>query len=282
MRALLQRRGIKTAVATLGLSLGLVACSSADNGSEEGSADAAQVEETEIEQGPVNVYLTRHTETMLNALHRVQGWSDAPLTDQGVTEAEALGEGFNEHGVDFDAAFTADTSRQFETAKRALESSGSDIEPIRDEDLREIAFGAFEADLNSNMMDQVAEEFGYEDEGDLYAHMGEVGFVKATDAVADVAPESDLELETSEDIIDRVLPKLEEIAIDQQEAGNEDVLVVSSMISIMVILDELGVDLAEIPELQNGAVNKLVYDDGEWTVESYNDVSYMDLEDDDE
>lgn len=295
----LPNRSFKAFVAMLGLMLGLVACGPADSGSDEaggnvteiqtdadpgsneageaGAADEAEGADSDAqaEPKPVNIYLTRHTQTMLNALHRVQGWSDAPLTDKGVDQAAALGEGFAAEGIDFDRAYTADTSRQYETAAVALEAAGIDLEIVRDERIREIAFGAFEGDLNSNMMGLVAEKYGYDGEYDLYAHMGEVGFINATDAVADVAPDSDLTIETSDEVVERLLGAMEEIALDAQANGEEDVLIVSSMIAIMCVLGELGVDLNEIPELQNGAVNKIVYDNGEWTVESYNDGSYM-------
>lgn len=35
----------------------------------------------------ITVYFVRHGQTYLNRYHRVQGWSDAPLTSQGQTEA---------------------------------------------------------------------------------------------------------------------------------------------------------------------------------------------------
>ncbi len=44
----------------------------------------------------VVLYVTRHGKTMFNTVHRAQGWSDTPLTDDGVKVAEQLGKGLKE------------------------------------------------------------------------------------------------------------------------------------------------------------------------------------------
>ena len=40
--------------------------------------------------GPV-IYLVRHGETEWNLARRYQGWSDPPLTERGLAQAEAIG-----------------------------------------------------------------------------------------------------------------------------------------------------------------------------------------------
>lgn len=40
----------------------------------------------------VELYLVRHGQTFLNKYHRMQGWSDAPLTTKGLQDADLAGE----------------------------------------------------------------------------------------------------------------------------------------------------------------------------------------------
>lgn len=34
------------------------------------------------------LYLVRHGETLFNALHKIQGWCDSPLTKKGIQQAK--------------------------------------------------------------------------------------------------------------------------------------------------------------------------------------------------
>ena len=45
----------------------------------------------------ITVYFVRHGQTYLNRYHRVQGWSDAPLTSQGQTDAKRTGKVLSGH-----------------------------------------------------------------------------------------------------------------------------------------------------------------------------------------
>lgn len=62
--------------------------------------------------GKLNVYLVRHGKTMFNTSRRVQGWSDTPLTNEGIEVAEFLGRGLRE--IPFDAVYTSDRGRTIE------------------------------------------------------------------------------------------------------------------------------------------------------------------------
>lgn len=71
--------------------------------------------------GKLNVYLVRHGKTMFNTSRRVQGWSDTPLTNEGIEVAEFLGRGLRE--IPFDAVYTSDRGRTIETAGIVLRES---------------------------------------------------------------------------------------------------------------------------------------------------------------
>ncbi|MDF0512464.1 histidine phosphatase family protein [Agromyces sp. H3Y2-19a] len=222
----------------------------------------------------VTIYLTRHGETMLNALGRVQGWSDSPLTEDGRAVAEHLGAGLAEAGVDFEAAYSADMVRHYETASLALGELGFRGDIVRDARLREIAFGKYEGGDGMEMWNDVAVELGYADAGELFSDP-EFDMGAALEAMARLNEGSGFTAETQGEVAERALAALDEIAAKQSKRGG-DVLVVSSGITIIATLDALGADLSEVVEgIENGAVSELQYRGGEWTVRTVNDLSYV-------
>ncbi|WP_447913654.1 histidine phosphatase family protein [Microbacterium phyllosphaerae] len=224
----------------------------------------------------VTIYLTRHGETILNELDLAQGWADSPLVPSGEKDAEDLGEGLHEAGIDFELAYSADMVRHFDTAEIALRAADSSIVPERDQGLREIAFGRFEGSTNQAMWDFAAQSLGYADMAEMFADSENFSFSKALDAIAAGSDGTDLPAETSEELTARALTALEDIAEDGLDAGGGDILVVSSGITIMNVLGALGADLSGVRSgIDNAAVSKLVYEGGEWTVESVNDLSYV-------
>ncbi|UOQ88119.1 histidine phosphatase family protein [Agromyces endophyticus] len=222
----------------------------------------------------VTIYLTRHGETMLNALDRVQGWSDSPLTDEGRAVAEHLGAGLAEAGVDFEAAYSADMVRHFETASIALGELAYSGDIVRDERLREIAFGKYEGGDGLEMWNDIAVELGYADVGEMFSDEA-FDMNAALEAMARLNEGSGLKAETPGEVADRALAALDDIAAKQSKKGG-DVLVVSSGITIIAALDALGADLSEVVEgIENGAVSELQYRGGEWKVLTVNDLGYV-------
>jgi len=247
---------------------GLVACTPAPSPEAAAAGDAASTE--------VTIYLTRHGETMLNALERAQGWADSPLVEAGEEDAEHLGEGLKAAGIDFEAVYSADMVRHFDTARLALDAAGSELVPIRDERLREVAFGEFEGADNEEMWNYAAKALGYADMGAMFSDYESFEFNDALDAIAAASDDSELTAETAQDVAERAFESLSDIAEAGVEAGGGDILVVSSGITIMSVLGLLGADLSGVTTgIDNAAVSKLVYLDGAWTVESVNDLSYV-------
>ncbi|WP_331715913.1 phosphoglycerate mutase family protein [Tessaracoccus coleopterorum] len=72
----------------------------------------------------VTVYLVRHGQTWMNYTGRVQGWSDSPLTEQGITVAAQVGRNLAAEIGGFDAAYCADTVRHYQTATGMLGPPG--------------------------------------------------------------------------------------------------------------------------------------------------------------
>lgn len=64
----------------------------------------------------ITLYLVRHGKTVFNTVGRLQGWSDSPLTPEGIAAAEELGKTLKNE-TEFDAAFASTSPRALETAQ---------------------------------------------------------------------------------------------------------------------------------------------------------------------
>lgn len=86
------------------------------------------------------LWLIRHGQTEWNSEGRWQGQANIPLDETGRQQARALGEDLR--GQDFDAVFSSDLQRAYDTAAAFAEVSGNKI--LVDSDLREICIGEWE------------------------------------------------------------------------------------------------------------------------------------------
>ena len=94
----------------------------------------------------VTFYVTRHGETLLNHLHKAQGWVDSPLTEKGIQAATQL-------------AFSSDTSRALQTGKIILSAQGqNELQVITDKRLREWCLGCWEAENNNKFISSMMNE----------------------------------------------------------------------------------------------------------------------------
>jgi probable phosphoglycerate mutase len=220
---------------------------------------------------PVRVFLARHAESVLNALGRVQGWADSPLTHVGRAQARELGLAARAAGARFVAAYSADMLRHRQTAEAALAAAGSRLAPVPDARLRELAFGRFEGAANAELWQALAAEHGHADATALRAD-DELDLLMVLDAVERLSADSGLPVERPHEVRARVLAALDDVA-DRASVAGGDVLVVSSGITIMLAIDALGADRAAVEGgIGNAALSVLMRADGAWTVERVNDV----------
>ena len=260
-------------------SMVLVGCSNG-TAKEEKKADTKEKDNSEVV-----IYLARHGKTMLNTVDRSQGWIDAPLTPAGVEVAEQLGKGLSD--VTFDKVVTSDSGRAIETAELVLQNNGQEKmmkEMTKDKRLREYNFGTYEGLMNEEMLTAVAKEQGktYEEYNEW---MKEVGFYKGIIEFADVLSDLDKKnveegvnwpAEDSKTIVTRLKAGLDDIVKDAEKEGANNVLVVSHGMSIITLLGELDAN-ADLPDggLKNASVSKVTYKDGKYTIDSVNDLSYV-------
>ena len=91
------------------------------------------------------LYIIRHGKTDWNALHKLQGRTDVPLSEEGRRMAEKAREEYRD--VHFDVCFCSPLIRAKETADILLRGRG--IPVLTDDRLMEMGFGDYEGIENS-------------------------------------------------------------------------------------------------------------------------------------
>ena len=87
------------------------------------------------------IILVRHGETQGNIEGKAQGHFDAPLTDKGLRQAQALAQRLAD--TEFSAIYSSDLQRAVHTAEAIL-NNRSDIQIQRRPELRELHYGTYE------------------------------------------------------------------------------------------------------------------------------------------
>ncbi|GMA53278.1 phosphoglycerate mutase [Alicyclobacillus contaminans] len=272
---------IKSSIA-LSLVMVLAGCQSEESSQANQSTESTEVSQAQ-DSDELTLYIVRHGKTMLNTTDRVQGWSDAVLTPAGEEVVTDAGIGLK--GVDFQGAYSSDSGRAIQTADMILDENdqSEDIEVQKDNGLREFNFGTYEGDLNDSMWQDVADEQGVTLE-EFQANMDPEVFADSVakldkEQIAEEGVEEEVNwpAEDYETITDRLTESLDQIVTDEtQENGSGNVLIASHGLSITALLDTLFDDF-EAPEdgLENASVNIIKYKDGDYSLETANDMSYV-------
>ncbi len=90
----------------------------------------------------LTLYLVRHGRTVYNDEHRLQGWCDSPLTDDGAVGVAATA--YHLRARSFAAAYASPSGRTVATADTILTHHPGTV-LTTDDDLREYSFGDFES-----------------------------------------------------------------------------------------------------------------------------------------
>ncbi len=102
----------------------------------------------------MDLYLIRHGETESNKQKRYQGWTESPLSAQGVLQAEKVG--FFMAAQKIEGLYSSDLKRAVHTARVIGASSG--LKPVVTPLLREIHFGEWEGQT----FDEIEKTWGSE------------------------------------------------------------------------------------------------------------------------
>jgi len=272
---------IKSSIA-LSLVMLLAGCQNEGSSQTGHAAQTTETTDAKEDKSELTLYVVRHGKTMLNTTDRVQGWSDAVLTPAGEEVVTDAGIGLKD--VDFQSAYSSDSGRAIQTADLILDENerAKKLQVQKDSGLREFNFGTYEGDLNETMWQDVADEQGVSLE-EFQANMDPEVFA---DSVAKLDKQQ-IEEEGIEDdinwpaedyktITDRLTESLDQIVRkEEQKTGSGNILITSHGLSITALLDTLFDDF-KAPEdgLENASVNIIRYKDGNYSLESVNDMSY--------
>lgn len=103
------------------------------------------------------LYLMRHGETMFNVQHRIQGWCDSPLTENGKKQCLKAAQYFKNQHIIFDHAYSSTSERCCDTLELV-----TDMPYKRLKGLKENFYGELEGEserLNSHLTPKDCETF---------------------------------------------------------------------------------------------------------------------------
>ncbi|MGZ9583040.1 histidine phosphatase family protein [Paenibacillus marinisediminis] len=195
----------------------------------------------------LTIYLVRHGETLFNVQQRMQGFSDAPLTEEGIKVAENLGRGLK--NIPFVAAYSSTSERAIDTANAVLE--GRNLNLIKDKRLREINFGDIEGSYQADIV-----------KDPNFASFQKFDFTSVHG-------------ENMQGVFERAKASLDQIVEENKTKGG-NVLVVSHGITILDLvmgIDPKAWDMSK-GGLPNSSVTTIQWKDGKYTVQKVGDQSY--------
>ena len=79
------------------------------------------MEKSECQSKPIFLYIVRHGKTVFNLEAKVHGWTDSPLSELGISQAEKVGKGLKD--ISFNTAYSSDIKRAADTAKFILNAN---------------------------------------------------------------------------------------------------------------------------------------------------------------
>ncbi|WP_137602111.1 histidine phosphatase family protein [Paucilactobacillus nenjiangensis] len=212
----------------------------------------------------INVYFVRHGQTYLNKYNRLQGWSDAPLTEKGIADATRAGKALAP--VQFDAAFSSDLSRTIATAKSILVENHSALtQPIPSKFFREEFFGYFEGADGPSTWNYLGRPHGYSTFEEMIAGLT---IEKTRDIIADADTFGDAEDDAT------FQARMDEgLALLRQQPDNTNVLVVSHGTTIRSLVSRFAPEYNPTSSPVNGSITKFLLTPSETKVEFFNQVS---------
>lgn len=209
-------------------------------------------EEKVPSENAITFYITRHGQTEYNVQGLAQGWCDSPLTEKGIAQAKALGEGLSD--VAFAAVYSSTSKRAIDTAKNVI--GDVDIEIQTDDRLKEMHFGSLEEQPNEWLWHKegvAGPAWDYYYENGWVEYGGENFYI----------------------VGERMMEMLEEITQDSSLQG-KNVLISTHGMSIISLMYEVDPIMADtLGQVENCSITKIVYDNGEFYCTELNSVDYL-------
>lgn len=198
----------------------------------------------------VDIYLIRHGQTVLNEKRLMQGWSDAPLTDDGVEKALLMGDYLSD--VKFDKAISSDLRRALDTCELILSRNQSFKGKIfSGKQLREMHFGKYESDPLDTVWESLKDKRNIAD-------IEELSLIERVSLLHD--PIDNPRGESRTCFENRVMDGFMGIVSDAYVNSNEKVLVVSHGVTIAVVLQKILNEDSLKTSLPNASLCRISYD----------------------
>lgn len=113
----------------------------------------------------MEIYLTRHGQTLWNKEGRIQGYLDSPLTSEGIDDAKKLSNRLKDEQID--ACFTSKQDRAVHTGQIIMQDQDGIL--IKTDDLKELGVGAWQGMLYEDIKRDYSDDFNlYISRADLY------------------------------------------------------------------------------------------------------------------
>lgn len=221
----------------------------------------------------VEIWLTRHGETQYNVKGVVQGIVNSNLTERGAADAQALGRGFAQEHVHFDAAYSSDLGRAVDTAQLALTASGNTLAVTQMSGLREQNFGMFDGQPETQR------------QGALGAMLKDAGIANVDSLnmkqMVDLVRILDIHhgqatAENAKMSIARFTAALTKIGETAEREHQHRVFVVAHGAIIWLFLNSIGMP-DDAGFIKNVAVSKLIFGKDKFTIATTNDRKYVEL-----
>ena len=220
-----------------------------------------------MEEKKVTMYFVRHGETYLNKYKRMQGWSDAPLTEEGETVAGKTGVLLRD--VRFDAVYTSDLGRTIRTAEAIMESNRyKDSTPFISTRLfRESFFGYFEGATQKESYATFAKAAELSPE----EMFGSLTLPEFMQVIKNADPYH--EAENYSELWARLWKGLEKVIEDSGEKEHAKVLICTHGNVIRNIFTRMDDQISPAEEIRNAGVSILEYHNGNYKVKGFNLMS---------
>lgn len=196
----------------------------------------------------LRLYIVRHGRTLFNEKHMIQGWCDAPLTKEGIRQAEALNKGLED--IKFEACYSSPLYRAVSTARYIIKD-------------RNIPY-----DMNTNLIEF---NFGHL-EGDDESKLKEIYPIYLGQTV------EGFDGDTIEGLLKRTLTALEEISTKHKD-GNVLIVthsgVITALLGYLNSINQNDFMKTGDANVDNCSITVIEKDGNNWKMIDHNNTEYL-------
>ena len=212
----------------------------------------------------ITVYFIRHGETYLNKYKKMQGWSDAPLTKQGIEDAIATGKRLLNQK--FDVIYTSDLGRTLRTAELIKEENifRDELNIIPKKEFRETFFGSLDGSFSDYVYGMIAKKLNIEI-SDIFKTLS---LEEISNALKEIDTSKDAE--NQEEFETRINKGIKEV-LKLNNTKESKIMIVTHGNVIRTIVNMVDPSIPVKQELKNSGVTTIEYLNGKGKVVGFNE-----------